>query len=147
MVDVGGPVKLTSDGGPQFKSLSFASFCKEWHIVYDMSSPHYPPAKGAAEAAVKAVKALVSKCAKGGDLNCDSFRKALMELRNTPQANGLSPAQVVFNRPIRSKVVAHPDIFCTSQPYRSGTVCQERFGALEEIGGRLQLACKRTSRP
>ena len=39
-----------------------------------------------------------------------------MEIHNTPQANGLSPAPVVFNRPIRSKVVAHPTSFAPASP-------------------------------
>ena len=146
MVDVGGPVKLTSDGGPQFKSHRFTSCCKEWHIIFDMSSPHYPQANGAAEAAVKTVKALVSKCAKVGDLNCDTFR-ALMELRNTSQANALSPTRVVFNRPIRSKVVAHPTSFAPAIP----TEVEQAAKKVSELSRKsvddYNLHAKKTSRP
>ena len=84
-VDVGVPIRLTSDGGPQFTSHKFACFCNDWHIEHDMSSPHYPQANGAAEAAIKTVKAIVSKCTDHGDhgdLNCDTFRDALVELCN-----------------------------------------------------------------
>ena len=65
---------------------------KEWGVVWRPLSPHYPQANGHAEAAVKAAKDLVIKEAASGDLATDSFRKALLEFRNTPRANGKSPA-------------------------------------------------------
>ena len=111
-----------------------------------MSSPHYPQANGAAEAAVKTVKALVSKCAKVGDLNCDTFR-ALMELRNTSQANALSPAQVAFNRPSRSKVVAHPTSFARASPTEVEQAAKKDSELSRKSVDDYNLHAKKTSRP
>ena len=59
--DKGVPVKLITDGGPQFSSREFKQFCGGWGITHVQSSPHYPQANGAAEAAVKSVKNLIIK--------------------------------------------------------------------------------------
>ena len=86
----GAPVELISDKGPQFSSSTFRDCMKEWNIKHVTSSPHYPQANGAAEAAVKTMKRLMRKCqASGGNLF-----KALLNLRNVP-TDGLntSPAQ------------------------------------------------------
>ena len=101
------PVRLTSDGGPQFKSSTFKTFCDEWGIKHDPSSPYHHQANGAAEAAVKSVKSLITKCSPSGNLQVDAFRKGIIEFRNTPRANGLSPAQMVFGQPMRSHVMMH----------------------------------------
>ena len=55
------PVKLITDGGPQFSSREIKQFCGGWGITHVQSSPHYPQANGAAEAAVKSVKNLIIK--------------------------------------------------------------------------------------
>ena len=61
MSDVGVPTRLTTDGRPQLRSSAFASFCSEWNICHDPSSPYNPQSNGAAEAAVKAMKHLLMK--------------------------------------------------------------------------------------
>ena len=76
-------------------------------IFHKTSSPHHPKANAAAEAAVKTFKGLLAKTSKNGSLDSDAFRKGIIELRNTPQACGLSPAQIVFGHPMRSNVVTH----------------------------------------
>ena len=101
-VDFGVPVRLRSDGGPQFSSHDFRSFLRRWGVRLEQSTPHYPQSNGHAEAAVKAVKMLVMKTCHGGDINSDQFCEGLLELRNTPRSDGRSPAQVVFGHPIRS---------------------------------------------
>ena len=111
MVDKGIPVQLTTDGGPQFTSQAFKQFCDGWGINHTVSSPHHHQPNGAAEAAVKAVKTLLSKTTANGNINIDAFRTGLLEFRNTPRANGLSPSQLLFGRPLRSQVLAHPSAF------------------------------------
>ena len=76
-----------------------------------MSTPHYAQSNGHAEAAVKAMKALVAKLCTSGDLELDKFRHALLEFRNTPGSDGRSPAQVVFGHNLRSSVPAHRKSF------------------------------------
>ncbi|XP_065178538.1 uncharacterized protein K02A2.6-like [Sycon ciliatum] len=105
--DIGVPEVLTSDGGPQFQSHRFVKFCEPWGIRHATSSPHYPQSNGLAENAVKAMKRLIQKTTSNGDLYTDSFQRALLEWRNTPNATGRSPAQALYGRPLPSFVFAH----------------------------------------
>ena len=75
-----------------------------------MSTPYYPQSNGHAEAAVKAMRHLVFKTSADGSID-DDFYRGPLELRNTPRANGRSPAQVIFGHPIRSCVPAHHSTF------------------------------------
>ena len=77
--DKGVPVKLITDGGPQFSSREFKQFCGGWGITHVQSSPHYPQANGAAEAAVKSVKNLIIKSTNRGNVSVDSFREAIID--------------------------------------------------------------------
>ena len=85
--------------------------CDGWGINHTVSSPYHHQANGAAEAAVKAVKTLLSKTSANGNINIDAFRDGLLEFRNMPCANGFSPSQLLFDRPLRSQVLAHPSTF------------------------------------
>ena len=118
-VDFGVPVRLRSDGGPQFSSHDFRSFLKRWGVRLEQSTPHYPQSNGHAEADVKAVKMLVMKTCHGGDINSDQFCEGLLELRITPRSDGRSPAQVVFGHPIRSSlpVKVHSHLSGRPGPY------------------------------
>ena len=110
-VDLGIPVRLRSDGGPQFASAETASFCKKWGVTQALSTPHYSQSNGHAEAAVKAMKALIIKTDCDGKINNDAFSEGVLEWRNTPRAHGLSPAQILFGHPIRSIIPAHHSSF------------------------------------
>ena len=59
--DVGVPVRLRTDGGPQFSSSLFRQFVKRWGITHVMFSPGYAQSNGHAEAYVKKVKHLIAK--------------------------------------------------------------------------------------
>ena len=89
------PRKLISDSGTQYTSEEFATFAKTWQFRHHPSAPGNHRANGAAEAAVKIVKALMLKCSKAGE---DPYL-GLLNLRNTPN-EGLttSPAQRLFGR-------------------------------------------------
>ena len=104
-------MKLTTDGGPQFSSRDFANFCNRWGIDHDPSSPYHHQSNGHAEAAVKACKWLVAKTTKRGNLNTDEFKEALLEFRNTPREDGVSPAQRLFGRPMRTRLPVHRSVF------------------------------------
>jgi hypothetical protein len=91
--DWGFPQRVRSDGGPQFRA-EFKEFCAQWGIVHEVSSPYNPASNGLAEAAVKNVKRLVAKCGATGQ----NFDEALFAFRNTPRADGVSPAQMMFGR-------------------------------------------------
>ena len=109
--DVGVPVVLSTDGGPQFASRRFAEFCKRWQVEHVKSTPHFPQSNGHAESAVKSVKSLIEKTTRNGDLDVDDFRRGLLELRNTPREHGKSPAELLFGRPLKSFVIAHRSTF------------------------------------
>lgn len=51
------------------------------------------------------VKHLLTKC--GGNVDRDQFHSGLLELRNSPRVDGLSPTPRLFGHPIRSLVPAH----------------------------------------
>ena len=109
--DVGVPQILTTDGGPQFASQKFADFCAQWQIHHVFSTPHYPQSNGHAEAAVKAMKALILKTTRNGNLDTDAFQRGLLEWRNTPREDGTSPAEALYGRPMQSFLFAHRSQF------------------------------------
>ena len=78
---------------------------------HTISSPHHHEANGAAEAAVKAIKALLGKTTRNGNVYVDTFRNGLLEFRNIPHAHGFSPSQLLFGRNLRSKALSHPSAF------------------------------------
>ena len=142
-VSLGVPVRLRTDGGPQYRSRELASFLKRWGVRHVMSTPYYPQSNGHAEAAVKAMKHLVSKTAYEGSIDNDDFYRGLLEIRNTPRVGGRSPAQVVFGHPIRSCVPAHHSTFaaewqkraedCDSEAAESLRRAQQHYNASAHV--------------
>ncbi|XP_045133356.1 uncharacterized protein LOC123517408 [Portunus trituberculatus] len=59
--DLGVPVRLGTDGGPQFSSSAFRSFVKRCDINHVLSSTRYSQSNGHAEAFVKKAKQLIAK--------------------------------------------------------------------------------------
>lgn len=106
-VDLGTPVKLRSDCGPQFCSHEFKQFLKRWGVLLIQSTPYYPQSNGLAESAVKSMKKLIITSTENGNIDSEEFLKALLEFRNTPRRGGLSPAQIIFGQPLRSYIPAH----------------------------------------
>ena len=121
----GAPSTLRTDGGPQFVARRTRDFLRRWGVTHQVSTPHFPQSNGHAEAAVKAVKRLVQKVCTRGELDSDEFAQGLLELRNTPRADGRSPAQVLYGRPLRSTVPAHHRAFADVWQ-RAAEECDER---------------------
>lgn len=109
--EVGVPLRLRTDGGPQFASADFQNFMERWGVHHVVTSPHYPQSNGHAEAAVKSVKHLILTTAPSGNIDTEEFARGLLELRNAPNFTGRSPAQHLYGRPLRSCVPAHPESF------------------------------------
>ena len=80
-IDVGKPLRIRTDGGPQFRS-EFDEWCHEQGIVHELSSPDHHESNGHAESAVKAMKHLIAKTQ-----TWKFFRKALIKWRNTPRCS------------------------------------------------------------
>ena len=100
--DLGYPTVARSDNGPQFRS-EFGAFCAQHHIIHETSSPHNPSSNGLAEAGVKNCKQLLLKTD-----SFAAFRDSLLEFRNTPRAEGYSPAQRFFGFRQRTTLPAVP---------------------------------------
>lgn len=99
----GVPEELSTDGGPEFTASTTQDFLQIWGITHRISSAYFPQSNGRAEVAVKTAKRLLmSNLKPNGDLNSDAFLRAMLQLRNTPDPDcGLSPAEIVFGRPLR----------------------------------------------
>ena len=87
---LGWPSTIRSDRGPQFCGY-FKEWCTTHNIKHEVSSPYNPKSNGLAEAAVKSIKYLLSKCISSGQ-DCN---QAVYEWRNVPRSHGYSPAQLL----------------------------------------------------
>ena len=99
----GVPEELSSDGGPEFNASLTKDFLQKWGVKQRVSSAYHPQSNGRAEVAVKSAKRLLRSNTKPcGSLDNDKFLRAILQLRNTPDPDcQLSPAQIIFGRPIR----------------------------------------------
>ena len=92
---------MRSDNGPQFSSIQFADFAREWNFEHETSSPHHPQANGFAEAMVKIVKQALQKAKYSGT----DPHLALLSLRGTPIDHNIqAPTFLLYNRKIRSNL-------------------------------------------
>ena len=110
-IDLGIPVILRSDNGPQFTASEFKDFLGRWDVRHIKSTPYYPQSNGLVEAAVKSMKKLVITSTENGNIGTEEFSKALLEWRNTPRNGGLSPAETVFGYQLRSSLPIHHSAF------------------------------------
>ena len=78
-------VAISNKDSPQFRS-EFTQFCEQYGIKHELSSPYNPESNGLAEAAVKNVKAIITRCNK----EKESIKLALAAWRNITYSNYLS---------------------------------------------------------
>ena len=106
----GVPVELSSDGGPEFSAAETEEFLKRWGVKHRKSSAYHPQSNGRAEVAVKSVKRLLHDTVSTmGDIDTDSYTRAILQLRNTPDpSTELSPSQIIFGRQIRDVMPVKP---------------------------------------
>ena len=99
----GVPEELSSDGGPEFTAGCTEAFLRLWGVRHRISSAHFPQSNGRAEVAVKSAKRLLmSNTGPTGKLDHDRLLRAMLQLRNTPNPDcHISPAQIIFGRPLR----------------------------------------------
>ena len=85
------PQTLRTDNGPQYSSYEFKTFCKQYGIEHETSSPHFQSSNGEAECAIQTVKRLWKKTS--------DKHLALLDYRTTPlQCVNLSPSQLLMGR-------------------------------------------------
>lgn len=99
----GVPEELSSDGGPEFSANETKLFLKKWGVRSRVSSAYFPQSNGRAEVAVKKCKRLLMENINpNGSLSNDRFLRALLQMRNTPDADcKISPAEIIFGKPLR----------------------------------------------
>ena len=101
------PEVVISDNGPQFASCEFAHFAETYGFEHRTSSHRHPQGNGEAERAVQTVKRLLKK-------STDPYI-AMLNYRTTPLRQGLSPAELLMGRRLRSRV---PVITSKLQPQK-----------------------------
>ena len=89
------------------------------------------------------MKALVRQCWETNlrTVNADKWAKGLLQWRNTPRADGLSPAQVVYGHPVRDTMPVHKRAF-TPEWQRSIKEADERTATIHH---RLEHMYNRTA--
>lgn len=113
------PDIVISDNGPQYASAEFRAFSESWDFQHLTSSPNHPQSNGQAERTVQTIKNMLKKseCS-----NSDPYI-ALLEYRNTPlEGIGLSPAQLLMGRRLKSKLPASTSLLTTGT---SSEVCKK----------------------
>ena len=97
------PESIVSDNGPQFVAREFQNFCKANGIQQVRVAPYHPSSNGLAERAVRIFKEGLKKQSTGS--LSDRVARVLFEYRRTPHTTtGLSPAELMFGRPLRSRL-------------------------------------------
>ena len=95
---------LRCDNGPQFLG-SFIEFCAENYITIERASPYNPTSNASAEQNLGILKKLLKKSARGGE----DFLQQFYVMQNLPHTSeGLSPAQLFFQREVRSPMFYTP---------------------------------------
>ena len=143
--EFGRPVSARADGGPQFRG-HFERYCEERKIRVETSSPYNPRSNGHAEAAVKTVKHLLTKC----DGDWQRFREALLEHRNTPRSDGVSPADRFFGRTQRTALPRLPTAYgqAPAAPPEERPQANPRARELPQLdlGARVRIYSTRTNK-
>ena len=147
----GVPVELSSDGGPEFAAGVTKKFLDRWGVAHRSSSAYNPQSNGRAEVAVKTAKRLLrSNTGPSGSLNTDAFLKAMLQLRNTPDPDcNLSPAQIIFGKPLRDTLAFANRLEKFSNPNIRSTwreAWEEKEAALRHRYHRTSEALKEHSR-
>ena len=119
----GVPEETTSDGGPEFTAELTEDFLRRWDVIHRISAPYNSEGNGRAEVGVKAMKRLLSDNIKDdGSLDSDKVVAGLLQYRNTPDpATGISPAVILFGRPLRDAIPVPPGTTLFSNPAVSPT--------------------------
>ena len=97
------PQTIVTDNGATFCSAEFQQFLESNGIEHLKSAPYHPSSNGLAERAVQTFKQGLRKLTEGSLF--DRLSRFLFAYSNTPHSTtGASPAQLMFGRPMRSRL-------------------------------------------
>ena len=104
-------MRATPLNGPPFNGWEWKKFLAQWGVRIRQSSANYPQSNGRAELAVKSCKRMLrSNTDSNGNLDTARVTKALLQYRNTPILGlGMSPAYMLFGRPLRDALPSRPN--------------------------------------
>ena len=95
------PKVVISDNDPEFASKEYATFSRQWNLIYRPSSPEHLKSNGLVARTVRTAKRTLRKAFKGGN----NPHIALLALRTAAGPNNSSsPASIMFNRQPRTIV-------------------------------------------
>ena len=102
--------ELSSDGGPEFTAEETQQLLSNWGVHHRLSSVALAHSNGRAQLGVKTCKRmLMDNTGPNGEINFDKFQRGMLQYRNTPDRDtGLSPAQMIFGRPIKDFIPILP---------------------------------------
>ncbi len=92
------PQVVCSDNGPCYSSKDFQKFAEKYGFQHVTSSPFYPQSNGKVEKGVHIVKLLLKKAE---DSRSDPYL-ALLNYRASPLEHGVSPAEILMRRRLRT---------------------------------------------
>ena len=81
-------------------SSPFKDFAEKYGFDHVTSSPLYPQSNGLAEKGVQIAKRILKKAAE----NAEDPHLAILNYRASPLENGLSPAEMLMNRKLRTRL-------------------------------------------
>ena len=110
--------ELSSDGGPEFTAKETQQLLSNWGVHHRLSSVALAHSNGRAELGVKTGKRmLMDNTGPNGEINADTFQRGMLQYRNTLDShNSLSPAQMIFGRPIKDFILILPGSYIPQTP-------------------------------
>ena len=115
------PKTVMSDNGPQYSSEQFAEFASQYGFSHITSSPKYPQSNGEAERAVRTIKDILKR----NKIQNGDMYMAMLAYRSTPLENGLSSAELLMGRKLRTTVPVIPQQLNPKLPNKSQLCLKE----------------------
>lgn len=100
------PKTVVSDNGPCYNCREWQQFATQYGFHHVTSSPQHAQANGKAEKGVHIIKQILKKTT---DSKSDPYL-ALLSYRTAPLECGLSPAELLMNRKLRTTLPCYTDI-------------------------------------
>ncbi|KAL5264194.1 hypothetical protein ACHWQZ_G005321 [Mnemiopsis leidyi] len=119
------PERVRSDGDPLYTSNEFDKFCENYDIEHQLSSAGYSQSNGFIERHIRTIKDLLYKS--------EDMFLALLQYRNTPVGTDLpSPAKLLFNRDLRTKVPTCSSLLVTESDKKYKEILNKRVDKMKQ---------------